>query len=63
MSTLTDVRTQDRMQRELEAKLRETITAAIDSGLDLDWAWAATKSVYDSETLLERSRKEDARSY
>lgn len=54
---------QNRLQRELEIKLQEAISAAVDAGLDPLNAWCAVKSVYDFETKLERGRKEDARSY
>ena len=63
MNDVRDFRTQTRMQRMLEIELRHVIDAALQSGLDPDRAWEAAKSVYDEETRLERSRKENARSY
>lgn len=58
-----DIRVQARLQRSLTVTLMESVTAAVESGLNPDNAAKAVKEVSDSEQRLAEIRRTSARSY
>lgn len=60
---INDIRTQDRLRRELAIKLGQAVTEAVEAGLQSDEALKATAEIYWQEVRLQKSRQAAALSY
>lgn len=60
---INDIRTQDRLRRELAIKLGEAVIEAVKAGLQPDGALKATAEIYWQEVGLQKSRQAAALSY
>jgi hypothetical protein len=63
MDDLSDIRTQDRLRRELAIKLGKAVIDAVEAGLNPDGALKATAEIYWQEVRLQKSRQDAALSY
>jgi hypothetical protein len=60
---LIDIRTQDRLRRDLAIKLGKAVIDAIEGGLQPEGAAKAVKEIWDQEQRLTQSRDALARTY
>jgi len=60
---INDIRTQDRLRRELSIVLGKAVIDAVEAGLQPDGALKAVAEIYSQEVSLEKSRQTAALSY
>jgi len=63
MKPIQDIRRQAQMRRDLEIELNKTVIRAVNDGLNPDQALAAVEAIWLQEVRLEKSRRQDERSY